>query len=415
MSIDELRSLSEFEFPEEPQTVGAPGLPEDDQPPRPRRSSSTQPRRRHRRVAVGPWYRSRGFKIGLRIGGFLLALLWILLIGGTLILRGFGYEPLVVRTSSMEPTVDAGDLMIAKARTDPVEVGAIYVGLNPTTGAPTAHRVMGPGPDPDTWVTKGDNNDAADEYFLPSAELDRQIVGWVPFGGYVNNFLAQPLIRILMFAAPILLFAPPLIRAFRTPKPHKRPVADAEDGFEEDEEPVVIRIGPVDKVVSIAVALGIFVLLGARMYYGFVPVVVGETGPESTLTSGSMAITQMQPVAGLEPGEVIQIISPEQIEPTLQQLVVPPEDPTQLPPEPGNRYIATVDALNPIGATITRMQMPEASELPQVVFEGPYLGRVLPVLATAAGFGGLLVFLGLLATLLAMRVLLSTGNTHSES
>ena len=398
-----------------PPLVEAPPEPLAPRVPEPRPARSAPPTAE---PAV-PWYQTKGWRIAGKVGGFLLALLWLVLISGTLIMRTFGYEPLVVQTQSMEPTVDAGDLMISTTRTEPVQVGQIYIGIAPNTGLPTAHRVTGPGPDPDCWITKGDNNDAVDPYCLTTAELSKKIVGWIPYGGFVNNFLSQPLVRMLMFVAPLLLFLPPIIRAFRTQKmPASETESDEDTGEGSDEsaedEPVGLRIGAVDKVVSLLVALAIFGILGARLYYGFVPVAVGDVQPESSLAGGAMAITQPRPIGDLVPGDVILIVPPEQTLASLQSVVVQEQDPTLLPPEPGNVYISTVDAAAPAGSTINRMQFQAAAEVPTVVFEVPRLGALLPVLATTAGFAGIMILMGLFGTILVMRVLLSTGNTRTR-
>jgi hypothetical protein len=127
-----------------------------------------------------------------------------------------------------------------------------------------------------------------------------------------------------------------------------------------------------------------------------------------------MAITQPSAVADLVPGDIILVVKPGDSVATLQQVIAQQEDTALLPPEPGNIFVSSVDAVAPVGTPINRMQLLEAGEVPQVVYQVPRLGGWLPVLATTAGFAGVMVLLGLFATILVMRVLLSTGNTQTR-
>lgn len=327
-------------------------------------------------------------------------------------MRIMGIEPMVVRTSSMEPTIMAGDLILAKGISGPLELGKIYIHQSPETGGDTAHRLLSAGPEVGTWYTKGDNNEVRDEYLLTDADFSREVVGWLPSMGYVNNALAHPLLRTLMFLAPLGLFLPSLIRGARRRSAVEGPDAAA-DGEADAVSTHAFHLSRTDKAVSALIALGIFGLLAARLVMNVTPVVVASAAADAPLAGGSMALVQPVAVSSLVPGDVVFITMPEQDVPTFRIVTDPDPEAPLAPASPGNEYVFTVDATDSPGATPKAAQLATDESIPGVVTAIPRLGVILPVLATPTGFAGLIAILGLFASLLLIRI--SLAGTRSSS
>jgi hypothetical protein len=157
-------------------------------------------------------------------------------------------------------------------------------------------------------------------------------------------------------------------------------------------------------VVSAAIALVIFAVLAARLILNLTPVVVPPT-QAGVVTGGAMALVQPHPVSELAPGDVIWITMPQQAVPTLR--LVTPADPTApvAVPDEGSTYLFTTDATAP--GEVEAAQFEAQLAVPRVMGEIPLLGQWLPILATPAGFAGILAVLGLFATLLMLRLSLA--------
>lgn len=350
------------------------------------------PRRRARR---GPLRILALVALYLVIGVVLLAS------AGTIGLRLVGLEPLVVRTSSMEPTIMAGDLILAKTVDAPLEIGGIYIHRSPETGGDTAHRIVATGPQDGTWYTQGDNNEVRDGYVLSTSDFSREVVSWLPRLGFVSVWLGQSWVKLLMFLAPMALFLPSLLRRRRASEATPSDAAD-EPG---DAARPHITLSRTDMIVSAAIALAIFAVLAARLILNLTPVVVPPT-QAGVVSGGAMALVQPHPVSELAPGDVIWITMPQQAVPTLR-LVTPadPAAPVAVPDE-GSTYLFTTDATAP--GEVEAAQFEAQLAVPRVMGEIPLLGQWLPILATPAGFAGILAVLGLFATLLMLRLSLAT-------
>lgn len=122
--------------------------------------------------------------------------------------------PYTILTSSMEPGIPAGTLVIVK----PVDPDEITMGTVITyqlsSGEPdvVTHRVVSIQGEnlPDggrKFITKGDANSAPDE--LPVAEVQLRGVLWysVPWIGWINNLVNGELRAVILPIAAVLLFA----------------------------------------------------------------------------------------------------------------------------------------------------------------------------------------------------------------
>lgn len=125
----------------------------------------------------------------------------ILLINCTLLVKSvfspnevptiFGRAPMVVLTKSMEPTIEAGDLIVCEVvKTEDVKVGDVISFFDPDSSgtAVVTHRVVEIEVDEKTGAisfrTKGDNNNLEDRTSVPSKNL----VGIWREDGTLNRF-----------------------------------------------------------------------------------------------------------------------------------------------------------------------------------------------------------------------------------
>lgn len=150
--------------------------------------------------------------IGLGLSAALL-----LLIAGIAVLvvalpAAVGGLPLTVLTSSMEPGLPPGTLVVMKPTpVEDVRIGDVLT-YQITSGEPAvvSHRVTSKSTDTlgkTTFTTKGDNNDAADP--LPVMEVQVKGTVWysIPYLGWVNNAITGEARAWLVPLAAGALFA----------------------------------------------------------------------------------------------------------------------------------------------------------------------------------------------------------------
>jgi len=119
----------------------------------------------------------------------------------------------VVRSESMVPTLDPGDLVIVKATSsNKVDLGEIIVYHAPRPyPSPIIHRVTDIVND-DGYIyfrTKGDNNPTSDSYLVYSSDIIGEYTGYkVPVIGHLILFLQSPIgiiVTITLLAVYFLL------------------------------------------------------------------------------------------------------------------------------------------------------------------------------------------------------------------
>lgn len=158
----------------------------------------------------------------------------ILLVLGIVGLKIAGVSTLTVLTPSMEPSIMTGDIILVRPTEEPVKVGNVYVGFSPDINALLAHRVIGEGATPGTWVTKGDANTSADTYQFSSEELSQEVVGKIPLLGHVTKDVKRMgLIAFLFIAGGIAYFW--IIRSLRNTEQEARP-SELEADEEEEQD-----------------------------------------------------------------------------------------------------------------------------------------------------------------------------------
>lgn len=135
--------------------------------------------------------RSTRSKIGSVLLGVLMTAMLGLAIAAVAVPKILGALPLTVLTSSMEPTLSPGDVVVVQP-VDPedVSIGDV-VTFQPVSDDPTlvTHRVVGVqwgGDGVAGFVTRGDANGADDDPIVPDQVMGR-VVYSIPFIGHATN------------------------------------------------------------------------------------------------------------------------------------------------------------------------------------------------------------------------------------
>ncbi len=160
-----------------------------------------------------------------RVGSFIMHLLLVPAICLLLLLAIFsflspagsthiaGHQVFSMLSGSMTPVIPTGDLVISKDVTPQqardLKVGQI-ISFHDSPGSPTivTHRIVGIERDGSQvlYVTKGDANNAADEFPRPSTSVVGEVAGIIPRGGYILQALHRPMVVGLFLATVVLWF-----------------------------------------------------------------------------------------------------------------------------------------------------------------------------------------------------------------
>lgn len=124
----------------------------------------------------------------------------------------FGYTPMVVKSNSMVPTFEKGDLVfIKKYDTSKLEEGDIicFHTIIENEYALNTHRIksieiVGGAR---SYTTIGDNNDGiADQHIISDGDIVGKYIGHWPKVGKIMDFLSSSLGFLLVIVIPMLLF-----------------------------------------------------------------------------------------------------------------------------------------------------------------------------------------------------------------
>ncbi|WP_053361522.1 signal peptidase I [Bacillus sp. FJAT-27251] len=117
----------------------------------------------------------------------------------------FGYKPLTILSNSMQPTFDAGDVILINTEVDP-KVNDVITYKHPD-GILVTHRAIDMVEEngQNLFVTQGDNNNVKDDLLIPRKDIlgVQKII--VPGAGYIAKFVAGPIGFFLLVAVPLLL------------------------------------------------------------------------------------------------------------------------------------------------------------------------------------------------------------------
>jgi signal peptidase len=178
------------------------------------------------------------YYIGLGLSFGLLALVLLLAALVVVVPAATSSTPYTILTSSMEPGLPPGTLVIVKP-IDPqdVNIGTVVTyQLDSGEAAVVTHRVIEiqgpnlPGGDP-TFITKGDANSAPDAKPVMTVQLKGAVWYSVPYVGWINNIVNGDLraIVIPIVAGLLFLYAGWMIVSNRTEARRRRRREEAED------------------------------------------------------------------------------------------------------------------------------------------------------------------------------------------
>lgn len=122
-----------------------------------------------------------------------------------------GFTPLTVQSESMAPTFDQDDLIIIK-QCDPstLKVGDIvtFHAIIDNQYALNTHRIISINEvnGLNSYTTKGDNNELADQHVIADGDIVGKYVGKIPYMGKVIGFLSSTWGFLVVIVLPMLLF-----------------------------------------------------------------------------------------------------------------------------------------------------------------------------------------------------------------
>lgn len=118
----------------------------------------------------------------------------------------FGYKPLTILSNSMQPTFDAGDVILINTEKSPT-VKDVITYKHPD-GIIVTHRATNiVEKEGSTYFeAKGDNNNVGDEILIPQEDILGVQNVVIPKAGYVAEFVSGPIGFFLLIALPILGF-----------------------------------------------------------------------------------------------------------------------------------------------------------------------------------------------------------------
>ena len=125
----------------------------------------------------------------------------------TLLAHRFDWRLDVVFSSSMEPELRVGGLVVTRpADAENIGVGDIITFYHPLSGELTSHRVIGVEEGSSFhFRTKGDANGKGDSFVVPAQNVVGKVCFYLPYLGYVIQFLKTPLGFILTVCIPGLI------------------------------------------------------------------------------------------------------------------------------------------------------------------------------------------------------------------
>ena len=125
----------------------------------------------------------------------------------TLLAPRFHWRVDVVFSSSMEPELRVGGLVVTRpADAENIRVGDVITFYHPLSGELTSHRVIGVEDDSSLhFQTKGDATEDGDSFVVPAENVVGKVCFHIPYFGYFIQFLKTPLGFILAVCIPGLI------------------------------------------------------------------------------------------------------------------------------------------------------------------------------------------------------------------
>jgi signal peptidase I len=116
----------------------------------------------------------------------------------------FGYKPLTVLTNSMVPKISAGDMILLKEKDASLLQEGDVITFQLSDKTLITHRIAKV--NEGSFMTKGDNNNVADEWEVKPQDILGQVEHTIPNAGYAAKFVTSKLGFSLFILLPFLLF-----------------------------------------------------------------------------------------------------------------------------------------------------------------------------------------------------------------
>ena len=169
-----------------------------------------------RHVAFTGRDRIRWSKVLLRCGQFLVVVLFVVITLVPTLLALTGHRQLIVRSGSMQPALNTGDVIV----TDLVPPGAVHTGDIVTFADPgrndllITHRVVEVTHEDSTYsfVTRGDANTGTEHWAIAEQGQVGRFQLRVPKLGFALASLSNPLVRSTLVALALVCFVGSRVR-----------------------------------------------------------------------------------------------------------------------------------------------------------------------------------------------------------
>ena len=129
----------------------------------------------------------------------IIAAIAVLLIVSVLPITG-NIKFMIVLSGSMEPTIKTGSIVMTKPASEYKVGDIITFGPYSRTKTPTTHRIVEISGN--TYITKGDRNNAPDAKPVTQREIIGKVLFDVPYLGFVIDFVRKPLGFVLVLILP---------------------------------------------------------------------------------------------------------------------------------------------------------------------------------------------------------------------
>lgn len=140
-----------------------------------------------------------------------------------------GYRSLTVRSGSMTPAIETGDVVVTKSISPlAARVGDVVTFVDPEgTGKLFSHRVQSvrAAGDEVAFVTRGDANTSTEHWRVPAGGSIGRVAYRIPKIGYALSWIDSGLARLALIAIPaLLLLWAAIVRIWRPQEPSTEPV-----------------------------------------------------------------------------------------------------------------------------------------------------------------------------------------------
>lgn len=133
-----------------------------------------------------------------------------------------GHELFIVRSGSMEPAIQTGSVVVVRPVLPATLRAGDVITFDRTDGlaVTVTHRIVAieGNPSNPTFRTKGDANANEDPVPVSYTGMGGKVVASIPYLGYVQNALSQPLARALLIGPPAVILTWSYLRDLWRPR-----------------------------------------------------------------------------------------------------------------------------------------------------------------------------------------------------